>query len=299
MRDGWKNQSILTAAAIAVALLLMLVPAHHANSQAQDSSETAQGRAYVEAEAQRDTAEIMNTINVANQTVGSGEESQGSEGQIVDGTSEGTSESGTSTVDITSLQAQIDSLNINQLTPEQIADYKGRLSNVQFVGDSMTQAAYDYGLLDADHVWFVRGASIGQLSEQIQSAIDMLPESIVFFTGANAVDYYESADVFAEAYKNQCDNILAQRPDMNIYICSMLPVSDDVASYREDLAKTGEYDQALQQICAENGFNYIDLNWMVKQELYIEDGLHFDYDFYQIWIQYIASKLASVSCLGL
>ena len=305
MKDGLRNQKILTPVFILIAILLFAIPVVLSSRKPSDSEETAAGKAYVEEQASREPAQIMTKINEAGENQAPAEEQQ-----VQTETQSPDAEDGsgmdaeqpmeqpveqpaaeTAPVDISQLQEQINTLNIRPLSEEEIASYRQRLASSQFVGDSMTQAIYDYGLLDGDHVWFVRGAAIGELGNEVQSAVNMLPSNIVFFTGANSVDYYPTAQEFTDAYKNICSNIMAQRPDMKIYVCSVLPVSEAIQAAREDLTHTYEYDQALREMCGANGFTYVDINWMVRQELYLEDGIHFNSDFYQIWIQYIASVI--------
>ncbi|MDO4491099.1 MAG: GDSL-type esterase/lipase family protein [Lachnospiraceae bacterium] len=276
MRRGKKlnrrNQSILTPVFVGVACLLFLIPACQSRRSLYEGENSARGRAYVEAEGQRDPMEVLNLLQSAQpQPMQNGTEDPYADFEQ----------------NWSLLKEEINTLTIRQLTQEEIAQYGQRLSGVQFVGDSLAQAIYDYGLADGDHVWFRRGAVINDLGEETQNAINMLPERIVFFVGANALNYYPSGQAFAEACLNQCRNILSQRPDLRLYFCSMLPVSDELAAYREDLTTAGEYDQALREMCAANGIEYIDINWMVRQELYIEDGIHFNRDFYQIWLRYM------------
>ncbi len=189
------------------------------------------------------------------------------------------------------LYDQINNLTIPELTPEELAGYQQKYANTIVIGDSMAQAVYEYGLLDGNHVYFERGASISMLSEEIDEAMAMLPSKIIFFTGLNDTDYFDDPNAYAAAYQDRINQVLSWNPAVEIYICSMTPPGNELGAARPDLARAPEYDAALQNLCASTTSKYIDLNWMVRQELYLEDGIHFDYSFYTVWLQYAAMNL--------
>lgn len=200
----------------------------------------------------------------------------------------------TATIDITTdtfvaaWKAQIDSGNITTLTEEERASYRSRLSSCAVIGDSMAQAALEYGFLDSSHVFYRRGYAIGQLDDAIDEALAMYPTTIVFFTGLNDTDYYSEPEFYAAMYLEKIQYVQSSLPNANVYVCSMLPPSDALGAVRSDLARAPLYDAALKNICEENGINYIDTTWMVNQSLYMADGIHFLSEFYDIWIQYVA-----------
>ena len=153
----------------------------------------------------------------------------------------------------------------------------------------MAQAVLEYGLLDAGHVKYLRSASISQLSDQINEALAMLPDHIIFFTGLNDVDIFAADPAgFYAAYLQQTESILAFNPSIKVSICSLLPPSDALAAARPDLARAPEFDAQIRQVCADSAAEYIDCTWMVRQELYLADQMHFNEEFYMIWLQYAA-----------
>ncbi len=267
-----KNQWI-PAAGIAIAvLLILLIAVLNPNKKSVISEETAAGRAYITEESRKNVLEIQNRIDSAKENANTG-----AEGGIAD---------------LPDLQSQIDSLQIRELTPEEIYSYRDRLASTIIVGDSMAQAVLEYELLDENHVMYQRSASISQLDEQISAALSMLPDTIVFFMGLNDINYFEDPSEYYNAFAQKIFWIKEQRPDLRILICSMLPPSEDLAAEREDLARSPEYDAMLSLLCEQTGCLYADCKWMVRQELYLEDGLHFNYGFYCVWLQYIAGILS-------
>lgn len=196
-------------------------------------------------------------------------------------------------VQLLSWKAQIDSASIITLTEEERAAYRSRLSSCAVIGDSMAQAALEYGFLDGAHVFYRRGFAVGQLGDAITEAAAMLPSTVIFFTGLNDTDYYAEPELYAAAYLEKIQELKALLPNARVFVCSMLPPGNALGAVRPDLARAPLYDDALHRMCDEQGIGYIDTTWMVSQSLYMEDGIHFVSSFYDIWIQYVTK------CVGL
>lgn len=196
-------------------------------------------------------------------------------------------------VQLLSWKAQIDSASITTLTEEERAAYRSRLSSCAVIGDSMAQAALEYGFLDGAHVFYRRGFAVGQLGDAITEAAAMLPSTVIFFTGLNDTDYYAEPELYAAAYLEKIQELKTLLPNARVFVCSMLPPGNALGAVRPDLARAPLYDDALHRMCDEQGIGYIDTTWMVNQSLYMEDGIHFVSSFYDIWIQYVTK------CVGL
>ena len=192
-----------------------------------------------------------------------------------------------------SLQEQIETGVIAALSEAERAEYRKRLENCVVIGDSMAQAVLEYGFLDSSHVFYRRGYAIGQLSEAIEEASMMLPDTVIFFTGLNDTDYYPEIADYQKAYLEKLIYAKELMPQAKIYVCSMLPPSNALGAVRPDLARAPFYDIALKDMCLQNGTGYIDTTWMVNQSLYMADGIHFLSSFYDVWVKYICA------CTGL
>lgn len=173
----------------------------------------------------------------------------------------------------------------------QLTQDRNILRDTAVIGDSMAQAVLEYGFLDEAHVFFERGAIIRELGGQIEAASAMLPRTVVFFTGLNDTDH-ETVDSYVEAYASQTAYVKSLLPDAEIFICSMTPPSDFLAAEREDLAMSVYYTEALKSWCEENEILYLDLSFLVRQDRYLEDGIHFNYTFYEGWIGLITEAVS-------
>lgn len=310
-QDSLKHskQKMIAAACAAVALILLVC----CTGIFRPKVDTSQGEQYVASLCQRDPAGVLEHIQLARN--GGGIVSDGaaasdatvpSEHAASDGTvpSENAAASGNVANAVPSdqrealfrnqaadLYAQIETGEIRDLSPEELAIYQQRFSDTVLVGDSLAQAVYDNGFLDGNHVYFQRGASISQLGEELEEAAAMLPSKIIFYTGLNDTDFFPDVNDFCNAYVQKVQEAQALCPGAEIYICSMCSPSNELGEVRPDLARAPEYDAMLRAICDSTPATYIDLKWMVRQDLYLEDGIHFNYWYYCIWMQYVAMNL--------
>ena len=286
-----KIQAVLHPSGKKLLLLAALVslPALAGCGKRADISE---GEAYIQELENRDVTAMQKAVAEAQEARSEGTPSEGS-------SSEDTSEDVTGGSSTGSRKAAIDRFRANYeaglIAPPdegQLAQDRNILKNTAVIGDSMAQAVLEYGFLDEAHVFFERGAIIRDLGEQIEAASAMLPGTVVFFTGLNDTDH-ETVDSYVEAYSSQAAYVKSLLPDAEIFICSMTPPSDELAAEREDLAMSVYYADALKTWCGENNILYLDLSFLVSQDRYLEDGIHFNYTFYEGWIGLLAEAVSA------
>ena len=189
------------------------------------------------------------------------------------------------------LKAQVESGEAKELTPEEIGRLKSKLEGTVIIGDSMAQAAIEYNLMPETSVFFQRGGITRELGPVTEKAVALYPENVIFFTGLNDADH-ETYDSYPEAYAERVAQVRAALPDAKIWICSMTPPSDALGAVREDLARAPVFDQVLEAWCAASpDATYVDLKWLVRQDWYMADGIHFKRSFYLIWLQYLEGLL--------
>ncbi|MBQ6074709.1 MAG: hypothetical protein IJK86_00970 [Lachnospiraceae bacterium] len=194
---------------------------------------------------------------------------------------------------LASLQEQIRTLNIDLFTPDELASIRRRFDGAVFTGDSMAQGLVSFELFDENHVKFQRGASVGEFDPQIQAAIDTLPDYFIFFTGCNNVStYINDPTEYYRQFVSRIEWVKRALPDTEIYVICMLPASDRFIQYENyHVARSPEYDAQLKLVCQDTGVHYVDCHWMVRQELYLEDGLHFNLAFYTVLIKFLAIEM--------
>lgn len=186
---------------------------------------------------------------------------------------------------------QLEENNVVSLTEEQLNSCRSQLKDCVVLGDSMAQAALEYGFLDAAHVVYRRSYTVDRLTEAADVAAGLYPANIIFFTGLNDCNHFAMVEDYIASYEALLDHIRTKLPQVKFYICSLLPPNDVVKASRSDLARSEQFDQALKQMCERRGDTYVDTNWMVYQHLYLKDGIHFNRGFYEIWVQYMAAQI--------
>ncbi len=191
-----------------------------------------------------------------------------------------------------------------------------------FVGDSVTlKLSYyaDYGSLgNAD---FLCAGSLGYNNAQwgydhpdnvhpvyngikytVEDGVAMLqPKKIFVMLGMNDIGLY-GVDGAVEGMKSLTAKIQQRCPDAVIYVQSVTPM----LSYKQlsDLNNTtiAAFDQAIQPICQERGYIYLDVASAVNDgygnlmEAYCSDatamGLHFSDAGCEAWVNYLKSHVA-------
>lgn len=251
------------------------------------------GLSYVSMEEERDPREVQAKINEAKTEAPTDEEPTNQENETQGEATDPTAPVENPSQEIlTGLQAEIDSLNPRALSETELAALRAKLTDTVVIGDSMAQAVLEYGLLDANHVFYKRSASISDLSAEVNRAMSMLPKNVIFFTGLNDTDRFTDTKEFAAAYRQKIEQVLSIDPTVHVYVCTMTPPSNPLGAARPDLARAPLYDQELQQLPNTTRAKYLDLNWMVRQQLYLGDGIHFNAGFYSVWLRYVALKIA-------
>lgn len=183
---------------------------------------------------------------------------------------------------------QAASANIKLLSPGELADLRSRFSSTIIIGDSMAQSFSEYGILDEMHVFYKRGATIDLLSDLLPEVAAQYPVNVIFYTGLNDANKYIMIDDYIAEYMRRINEIRSLLPDVNVYVCSMLPPSDVLGATRDDLVRAPMFSGSLYTMCTENNIGYIDTYWMVNQAFYLDDGIHFKADFHHLLLQYMA-----------
>ena len=283
---------LLTAAVLAVLTIIFLLSRRPVGST--DSSEPA-GRIYVSEAAERAAAEAQARIREARQSAAAASAEAASSpsadpGPVVPSeTASVPPASSEAELLLASLREQVRTLDIALFSPEELASWRRRFDNAVFIGDSLTQAFISYGFFDEDHVKYKRSASISQLDEQIQAAIDRLPDTVIFFTGLNDVSFFiNDPTQYYEAYLEKVNQVHSALPNAQIFVISLLPCSDALAASDYHLARSPEFDAQLKRLDPSSPARYLDCHWLVRQELYLDDGIHFTESFYTLLIQYLA-----------
>lgn len=188
---------------------------------------------------------------------------------------------------------ELDTDTVTNLTDEEQVEIRTLFANTIFFGDSMTQAIGEYGFLDMTNIVYQRSATIDVLITKIPEVAATLPQQVVIFTGLNDCNHYTEIADYRRDYETLLQQLKASIPGVKIVVSSLLPPSDALGQVRADLVRAPQFDQELRSICQEKDVTYVDSTWIVRQQNYLDDGIHMNRTFYQIWFRYLKALLGS------
>lgn len=205
------------------------------------------------------------------------------------------------------LQDKIDTyknniLNANNDSSEnEDINYAKYYENTIFMGDSITEALSEFGILDSYNVIANKGDTVIKASQNIDKLQGINPKNLVLLYGMNDVIAFdsnsseESSNAFKEKYIELINSIKAVLPKTNIYLISPLPVMNNAVNtnYRLTNENLNEFRLKVTEVATATGSTYIDLASIItdKDSLHEQDGIHYKYDFYRIWLDLLKNYI--------
>ena len=131
------------------------------------------------------------------------------------------------------------------------------------------------------------GGIITDATKYLDQLKTLNPDMIFLCYGLNDVGLgqWPDADDYVKDYAKVVKKLQKALPDATIYINSILPAVGVGLDADPDYPRIDEYNDALQKMCEEEGWPYIDNTQLAKEHenLYQEDGLHVETEFYKYW----------------
>lgn len=205
------------------------------------------------------------------------------------------------------LQDKIDTyqnniLNANNDSSEnEDINYAKYYENTIFMGDSITEALSEFGILDSYNVIANKGDTVIKASQNIDKLQGINPKNLVLLYGMNDVIAFdsnsseESSNAFKEKYIELINSIKAVLPKTNIYLISPLPVMNNAVNtnYRLTNENLNEFRLKVAEVSTATGSTYIDLASVITEKDYLheQDGIHYKYDFYTIWLDLLKNYI--------
>lgn len=177
-----------------------------------------------------------------------------------------------------------------------------------FVGDSITEGIKLYEVMTNATVVAARGINLDNVftDDQIRTAQGnstvmgaleaAAPKKIYIMFGANGVGWFTEQH-FTEVYTKFVKAVKEQHPDSQIYLQSILPVTQEFDDSREDISndKINRYNELVVEIAEEQKVHYLDVASAFKDEKGClpedsnGDGMHFGNKYYKKWFDYLKS----------
>lgn len=205
------------------------------------------------------------------------------------------------------LQDKIDTyqnniLNANNDSSEnEDISYAKYYENTIFMGDSITEALSEYGILDSYNVIANKGDTVIKALQNIDKLQSINPKNLVLLYGMNDVISFagnsseENSNAFKEKYIELINSIKAVLPKTNIYLISPLPVMANAVNtnYRLTNKNLNEFRLKVTEVANSTDSTYIDLTSIIAEKDYLHepDGIHYKYDFYTLWLDFLANYI--------
>ena len=181
-----------------------------------------------------------------------------------------------------------------------------------FVGDSITEGIKLYEVMTNATVVAARGINLdnvftddqirtAQGNSTVMGALEAVePKKIYIMFGANGVGWFTEQH-FTDVYTKFVQAVKEQHPDSQIYLQSILPVTQEFDDSREDISndKINRYNELVVEIAEEQKVHYLDVASAFKDEKGClpedsnGDGMHFGNKYYQKWFDYLKSHTAA------
>ena len=155
------------------------------------------------------------------------------------------------------------------------------------IGDSRVSGFSIYGFLDQKRVFAEDGAIITMMRDYYTSFEALAPERVFISFGINDMitGFWNTPEEYAEKVLKETTALKEHAPGAVYYINSILPALPPALNDKEIWKQVPEFNEALREMCRENGFVYIDNTSLVEEheDLYARDGIHVGPDFYGFW----------------
>ncbi|MGN0709649.1 MAG: GDSL-type esterase/lipase family protein [Anaerovoracaceae bacterium] len=170
------------------------------------------------------------------------------------------------------------------------AQYTEIFSSCVFIGDSITSGLNAYGFLSDAQVFSSVGGSLENAGSNIRKAAKTYPEKAFFTFGMNDTLHMRGdSKRFIKAYRQRLSEFKKLAPQTKIYIVSISVPSKSAIKKKKNLGNYAKFNKALMKMCREDGYKYIDITFILKEnpKLYAGDGIHVDPKFYPLYLNEI------------
>ena len=158
----------------------------------------------------------------------------------------------------------------NDSSENEDINYAKYYENTIFMGDSITEALSEFGILDSYNVIANKGDTVIKASQNIDKLQGINPKNLVLLYGMNDVIAFdsnsseESSNAFKEKYIE-----LINSENLN------------------------EFRLKVTEVATATGSTYIDLASIItdKDSLHEQDGIHYKYDLYRIWLDLLKNYI--------
>ena len=325
-KTGKKSLLIFLAVLVLAAALALGVSAYWGKMQEKNEQQTAQAQAQGEI-----PKEVLSQQQLEESDLSQSDSTEPTESTQSDSTeptestqSDSTESTGQTQPEQEQPQQQPSQPDVTELTSERILSSSALVPNsgssvgdeyfddAAFVGDSITEGIKLYEVMTNATVVAARGINLdnvftddqirtAQGNSTVMGALEAAePKKIYIMFGANGVGWFTEQH-FTDVYTKFVQAVKEQHPDSQIYLQSILPVTQEFDDSREDISndKINRYNELVVEIAEEQKVHYLDVASAFKDEKGClpedsnGDGMHFGNKYYQKWFDYLKSHTAA------
>ena len=171
-------------------------------------------------------------------------------------------------------------------------NYEAQFQDSIFVGDSLTEGFSFNEYLPEEQVVAGAGTTVGFAMEDLDKVVVQAPDRVYILLGQCDMLWPEGdpMSLFKENYTAYLNALTECLPDCKLYLESIPHVAEKAIETEPRYGQIDEYNQVIEELAEAYGAVYIDLNNLIdtQQDLYAEDGVHFQKEFYPLWLDLLA-----------
>lgn len=168
-------------------------------------------------------------------------------------------------------------------------------TNTVFIGDSITEGISYFGFTCDSNVIAEKGFTVKKASKALNKLEGVNADKIFIQLGLNDLLYDLSIEEYKERYTVLVQNIKQRKPNANIYVQAIFPVTYNIEQKRPMLsnARIDDFNNAIKSMAEEQGITFLNVSSLFKganncmNEQYTSDGIHLKYDSYVKWFDFL------------
>lgn len=174
-------------------------------------------------------------------------------------------------------------------------DDAAKFKNSVFMGDSITEGFAINEILAKECVIAGAGATAGFTYDYIGTLVEKKPDNVFIMLGSD--DMLMPVDDPKELFRNDLTKLInkikEELPDSKLYLQSITPVTQEALKQEPRYERIDEYNVLLQELAGILSVNYVDIGALAKETpaFFAEDGVHFQKEFYQLWLKKLSKSL--------
>lgn len=169
--------------------------------------------------------------------------------------------------------------------------------DVLMMGDSRALGFLQYDYMDAQHCLVTSSTTIYTIESLLGDVAERKPRVIVISYGINDVGLHHDYGVenYMRDFAGLIDDLKEAAPGVTVYVNSILPCLESEYDRAPNWMAIPAWNAYIKAYCEEHDIGYIDVTELCNQhrDLYIEDGVHMQEEFYPYWGAQIAAQIVS------